>query len=175
MSRSINYRPGALGAGNDLEAGSYTLDEARAHALGLSGCAGFCFINPASGAEAPQGKLHVYFKSSIDGNDDPAWSSYIVQLPAAGAVRPAECAPPSPTLLLLKSHGYTPVEQAILGVIQNALQNPVTGPLAESAEQCVEDTKSSSNTVRTLDAVSRLARLSSAPSDLHLRRQGGRW
>lgn len=74
MSRSINHRPGALGAGNDLEAGSFTLDEARAHALGLSGCAGFCFMNPAaSGAEAPQGKLHVYFKSSADGNDDPAW------------------------------------------------------------------------------------------------------
>jgi hypothetical protein len=70
-------------------------------------------------------------------------------------------------MLLLKSHGYDPVEQAILGVIQNALQNPVTGPLAESAEQCVEDTKSSSNTVRAvmaLDVVSRLARLSSAPA-----------
>ena len=95
MSRSINYRPGALGAGNDLEVGSYTLDEARAHALGLSGCAGFCFINPASGAEAPQGKLRVYFKSSKDGNDDPAWSSYIVQQPAAalaeGAPRQPQC------------------------------------------------------------------------------------
>lgn len=154
MSRTINYRPGALGAGNDLEAGSYTLDEARAHALGLSRCAGFCFMNPASGVEAPQGKLHVYFKSSIDGNDDPAWSSYIVQHPAAA---PSEGTPPSPTMLLLKSHGYDPVEQAILGVVQNALQNPVTGPLAESAEQCVEDIKCSSNTVRALDVIPHLA------------------
>jgi hypothetical protein len=63
--------------------------------VGLSGCAGFCFINPASGAEAPQGKLRVYFKSSKDGNDDPAWSSYIVQQPAAalaeGAPRQPQC------------------------------------------------------------------------------------
>jgi hypothetical protein len=49
-------------------------------------------------------------------------------------------------MLLLKSHGYDPVEQTNLGGTQNALQNPVAGPLAESAEQCVEDAKSSSNT-----------------------------
>jgi hypothetical protein len=75
---SMCYRAGALGAGNDLAAGSYTLEEARVHALGLAGCAGFTFMNPASGAEAPQGKLHVYFKSSADGNDDPTWSTELI-------------------------------------------------------------------------------------------------
>lgn len=144
---STTYRAGALAAGNDLAAGSYTLEEARVHALGLAGCAGFTFMNPASGAKAPQGKLQVYFKSSVEANDDPTWSSYIVQQPARAA-DPTEGVPPSPTMVLLKSHGYDPVFQAIMDVLKKALQNPVTGPMAENAEQCVRDTKDSSNTVR---------------------------
>lgn len=152
---TYTYRAGALGAGNDIAAGSYTLEEARKHALVLGGCAGFTFMNPESGAQSPQGKLQVYFKSSADGNDDPGWSSYILKQPILAA--PAEGAPPSPTLLLLKSHGYDPVFQAIMDVLKKALQNPVTGPMAESAEQCVKDTKDSSNTVRSMHCLARLS------------------
>ena len=60
---------------------------------------------------------------------------------------PAEGPPPSPAMLLMQRAGYDPVEQATLEVIKSALANPVSGPLAESAEQCVEDTKASSNTI----------------------------
>ena len=53
----------------------------------------------------------------------------------------------SPAMLLMEKAGYDPVKQATLEVITSALANPVSGPLAESAEQCVEDTQASANTI----------------------------
>ena len=129
------YRPGALGAGNDIESGEHTLAEATARAAQLPGCVGFTFAGP----EKAKGKLQVFFKSSAEGNADPAWSTYLVE--------PAEGPPPSPAMLLMEKAGYDPVKQATLEVITSALANPVSGPLAESAEQCVEDTQASANTI----------------------------
>ena len=137
------YRPGALGAGNDIESGEHTLAEATARATQLPGCVGFTFANPASGPQKPKGKLLIFFKSSAEGNADPAWSTYLVK-PGA---KPAEGPPPSPAMLLMEKAGYDPVKQATLEVITSALANPVSGPLAESAEQCVEDTQASANTI----------------------------
>lgn len=55
----IQHKQGALAAGNDIEVGQYTLEEACLRCLQLPAAVGFTY----SGAPDPQGKLTCYFKS----------------------------------------------------------------------------------------------------------------
>ena len=74
MHKQFNHKTGALAGGNDLEEGSYTLNEAMAHAVKLGPrCCGFTF---ASAQPTPDGELQCYFKSSQEGNSDPNWQTY---------------------------------------------------------------------------------------------------
>jgi hypothetical protein len=66
------HKVGALGGGNDLAQGMFTLESAQEYARGLDGCVGFTFF----GEPEPDGEVEVFFKSSTDGNEDPAWQTY---------------------------------------------------------------------------------------------------
>ena len=69
---AFSYKVGALGGGNDVATGDYTLEEAALKCLEL-GAAGFTHqgVTPQ-----PQQKVRVFFKSSAAGNTDPAWATY---------------------------------------------------------------------------------------------------
>eukprot|EP01045_Picozoa_sp_COSAG04_P010727 COSAG04_NODE_664_length_11441_cov_5.400458_3_plen_472_part_00 len=71
-STRFTHKVGALGSGNDIESGRYTVDEARRRCSALEKAVGFTHKGPAN----PKGKVLCYFKSSADGNDDPEWSKY---------------------------------------------------------------------------------------------------
>ena len=73
-----HHKVGALGGGNDLEEGDYTLLDAIAHAARMPACVGFTFCSPEA---HPKGRLRVYFKRSADGNGDPGWQTYLKNLP----------------------------------------------------------------------------------------------
>ena len=80
----IKHKQGALGGGNDIESGEYTLDEAWIRCLQLPAAVGFTH----AGAANPQGKVLCYFKSSTAGNADPAWQTYLKNTPAPAAPAP---------------------------------------------------------------------------------------
>jgi tetratricopeptide (TPR) repeat protein len=65
------HRQGALGDGNNVEQGEYTIEEAAQKCVAL-GAAGFTH----HGAAKPSGRVLCYFKSSQAGNADPNWQSY---------------------------------------------------------------------------------------------------
>jgi hypothetical protein len=72
----FTHRVGALGGGNDAvapEAG-HTLETAMARCAEL-GAAGFTFFGPRGQQPLPL----CYFKSTTDGNDDPEWTTFIVE------------------------------------------------------------------------------------------------
>ena len=69
----LDHKVGALGGGNDLEAGSYTLHDAWLHSLKMPACVGFTY----QGVPNQQGKVQCYFKSSGAGNADPNWQTYL--------------------------------------------------------------------------------------------------
>ena len=69
----LSHKVGALGGGNDLEAGSYTLHDAWLHSLKMPACVGFTY----QGVPNQQGKVQCYFKSSAAGNADPNWQTYL--------------------------------------------------------------------------------------------------
>ena len=95
----IKHKQGALGGGNDIESGEYTLDEAWIRCLQLPAAVGFTH----AGAANPQGKVLCYFKSSTAGNADPAWQTYLKNTPAPAA--------PAPTPLDLAKKILLDVEQ----------------------------------------------------------------
>jgi hypothetical protein len=75
------HRTGALGAGNDLDSGTYTVAEAMLHCAAINAL-GFTF----SAAEAsPSEKVLCYFKSSAAGNQDPQWQTYLAEDAMSGA------------------------------------------------------------------------------------------
>ena len=67
----MQHRVGALGGGNDLESGTYTLQNAVLHCLKMPRCVGFTY----QGVPHQQGQLMCYFKSSGEGNQDPHWQT----------------------------------------------------------------------------------------------------
>ena len=69
------HSAGALGGGNDVHKGAYTIEQAKAKCVEL-GAVGFTH----HGAGIPQETERVvcYFKSVTVGNDDPAWQKYIL-------------------------------------------------------------------------------------------------
>ena len=69
----LKHKVGALGGGNDVSSGQYTLEEAFLHCLKLPNGVGFTY----QGKPNQQGKLMCYFKSSADGNQDPNWQTYL--------------------------------------------------------------------------------------------------
>ncbi len=69
----LSHRVGALGGGNDVSAGSYTLHDAWLHSLKIPNCVGFTY----QGVPNQHGKLQCYFKSSVAGNADPQWQTYL--------------------------------------------------------------------------------------------------
>lgn len=69
----LSHKVGALGGGNDIETGQYTLEEAFHRCLSLPNGVGFTF----QGSPTQQGKLTCYFKSSAAGNGDPSWQTYL--------------------------------------------------------------------------------------------------
>eukprot|EP01047_Picozoa_sp_COSAG01_P026290 COSAG01_NODE_1689_length_9488_cov_5.759825_12_plen_731_part_00 len=71
-SDTFLHKVGALGGGNDLAQGMFTLESAQEYARGLDGCVGFTFF----GEPEPDGEVEVFFKSSTEGNEDPAWQTY---------------------------------------------------------------------------------------------------
>ena len=105
----LAHRAGALGGGNDLEAGSYGLHDAWLHALKMPACVGFTY----QGQPNAQGRLQCYFKSSADGNADGSWCTYLkapgAQLAAhphlaAAAAAAAAPALPAGVQILSKAH-----------------------------------------------------------------------
>ena len=78
----FNHKVGALGGGNDLETGSYTLNDAWQHSLKIPSCVGFTY----KGVPNQQGKVQCYFKSSPVGNTDPNWQTYLKKPVMAQAV-----------------------------------------------------------------------------------------
>jgi hypothetical protein len=71
---NFSYRHGALAAGNDLQSGEHSIDEARQICSQLPKCLGFTY---QSSAENFTGKLKVYFKSASTINTDASWSTYL--------------------------------------------------------------------------------------------------
>ena len=69
----MQHKVGALGGGNDLESGTYTLQNAALHCLKMPRCVGFTY----QGVPNQQGQLMCYFKSSGEGNQDPNWQTYL--------------------------------------------------------------------------------------------------
>ena len=78
-STLFDHKVGALGAGNDISVGSYTLHDAWLHSLKIPHCVGFTY----QGVPNQQGKVQCYFKSSAVGNADPQWQTYLKK-PGAG-------------------------------------------------------------------------------------------
>ena len=72
---NYKWRQGALAAGSDLEPPSnQTLGTAAERCDLLPACEGFTF---AGGDRAPQHLVKTYFKSSMAGNDDAGWNTYV--------------------------------------------------------------------------------------------------
>ena len=71
----FTHRRGALGAGNDIEKGMYTLQEAMVRCASLPLAKGFTFFGPPN--PAPATKVEVFFKRSLEGNDDPEWQTFV--------------------------------------------------------------------------------------------------
>ena len=71
----FQYKVGALGGGNDVHSGEFTLEEAFLHCHKLPNGVGFTY----QGKPDQQGKLMCYFKSSVGGNQDPNWQTYLKQ------------------------------------------------------------------------------------------------
>lgn len=69
----MTHKVGALGGGNDVESGQYTLEEASLRCLSLPQAVGFTF----QGSPNQPGKLMCYFKSVAAGNADPNWQTYV--------------------------------------------------------------------------------------------------
>eukprot|EP01050_Picozoa_sp_SAG11_P016157 SAG11_NODE_2171_length_3723_cov_2.688466_1_plen_1049_part_01 len=69
----FNHKIGALGGGNDITAGEFTLADAKQLATSISSCVGFTFHGSSPEFE---GQRMVYFKNSCAGNDDPTWQTY---------------------------------------------------------------------------------------------------
>ena len=90
----FKHKVGALGGGNDLEAGSYSLHDAWLHALKMPACVGFTY----QGQPSAQGKLQCYFKSAADGNADPSWQTYLKAPGAQTAHHPHLAAAAAPAL-----------------------------------------------------------------------------
>ena len=67
------HRVGALGVGNDVHTGLFTVAEAKQHCAAIN-AVGFTFC--ATGAY-PTGKVNCFFKSSADGNTDPQWQTFL--------------------------------------------------------------------------------------------------
>ena len=74
QQKFFRHKLGALGGGNDLAAGDYTVDEACKFCLTLPHCVGFTY----HGVLNPQGRVRCYFKSTAAGNDDPAWQTHLL-------------------------------------------------------------------------------------------------
>ena len=70
------HKIGALGGGNDIEKGSYTVKDAKMHASKLPACAGFTFCHGGKMGQAGGEVVEVFFKSSDEGNGDPAWQTW---------------------------------------------------------------------------------------------------
>ena len=79
----FKHKVGALGGGNDIESGQYTLEEAYVRCSMVPAAVGFTY----QGKPSQQGKLMCYFKSSPAANDDPNWQTYFKSpgTPAFGA------------------------------------------------------------------------------------------
>ena len=75
----FDFRRGALGAGNDVEKGMHTLQEAMVRCAALPDAVGFTYFGPPN--PGPAVKLEVFFKKSGEGNDDPQWSTFIKAQP----------------------------------------------------------------------------------------------
>lgn len=116
---TYNCRSGALGAGEDLDSGIFTADDAEAHCDASPACVGFTYegnkgsseiaIELAEGSRAVQfpspsppawdknqvgsgGSYKVYFKSGGKINSDITWQSCIKLAPT----EPAQCPPEIP-------------------------------------------------------------------------------
>ena len=72
LNSPFTRRVGALGGGNDLKVGEFTLEQAHAIAASLRphGCVGFTFSGPAAKFAYPY-KRTIHFKSSYKCNSDP--------------------------------------------------------------------------------------------------------
>ena len=73
---AYEYKPGAIGAGNDVVPPQMMLPEAaKAQCDSLPRCRGITYHGPNSTATAQK----VYFKSSTGGSSDPSWTTYLKQ------------------------------------------------------------------------------------------------
>ena len=75
QTEPLRHKLGALCGGNDIIVKECTLEEAKADAMSTVGCVGFTFNSREPTFE---GKKMIYFKSSLDGNDDSEWQMYLV-------------------------------------------------------------------------------------------------
>eukprot|EP01045_Picozoa_sp_COSAG04_P022115 COSAG04_NODE_2456_length_4092_cov_3.629101_2_plen_306_part_00 len=74
QQKFYRHKLGALGGGNDLASGDYTVDEACKFCLTLPHCVGFTYMGELN----PPGRVRCYFKSTQAGNDDPAWQTHLL-------------------------------------------------------------------------------------------------
>ena len=89
----FEHRPGALGLGNDVLVGEFTLAQAKERCAVTPAAVGFTFC---SDDRNPQGKVRCYFKSSAIGNSDMMWHTYLQRAAPAPAVLPAASAVSQP-------------------------------------------------------------------------------
>ena len=74
QQKFFRHKLGALGGGNDITSGDYTVDEACKFCLTLPQCVGFTYMGELN----PPGRVRCYFKSTQAGNDDPAWQTHLL-------------------------------------------------------------------------------------------------
>ena len=141
----FEHRSGALGSGNDLMVGDYSLAEAKEICTTSPGAVGFTFC---SDTPSPAGRVRCYFKSILVGNSDSRWHTYLRRTPAKLALDAARAYIDPQQILRspggMKAHSHSQLWRALETSVQRNVHMQKENTASSEASKLLQQALSES-------------------------------